>query len=139
MDPVVAAFGTALVAAVATDAWGQVRDALTALWHRVRPQRDADGIGAELDGLREQALQARRDGDAAIVQALEGTWQLKLLGLLRADPALAAELRRILDEVLTPALSPAEQAQIGTIIMTGSSHGSSTFTQIGNQTNYGQA
>ncbi len=38
--------------------------------------------------------------------------------------------------VLTPALTPAEQARIGKIIMTGSSHDSSTFTQIGTQTNY---
>ena len=61
---------------------------------------------------------------------------MKLQQLLRADPALAAELRRVLDHVLTPALTPAEQTRIGTIIMTGSSHDSSTFTQIGTQTNY---
>jgi len=36
----------------------------------------------------------------------------------------------------SPALTPAEQTRIGTIIMTGSSHDSSTFTQIGTQTNY---
>jgi hypothetical protein len=138
MDALVAAFGTALVAAVATDAWGQVREAITALWHRVRTQHDSDGFGTELDELREKAMQARRDGDAAIVTALEGTWQLKVLDLLRADPALATELRRVLDEILTPALAPAEQARVGTIIMTGSSHDSSTFTQIGTQTIYGQ-
>ena len=33
-------------------------------------------------------------------------------------PALAAELRRVLDQVLTPALTPAELARIGKIIMT---------------------
>ncbi len=138
MDAVVAAFGTALVAAVATDAWGQVREALTALWHRTRAQHDAGTIGTELDELREKAMQARREGDAAVTTALEGTWQLKVLDLLRADPALASELRRILDEILRPALAPAEQARIGTIVMTGSSHDSSAFTQIGSQTIYGQ-
>ena len=45
------------------------------------------------------------------------------------------EPRRVLDQILTPALTPAEQARIN-IIMTGSSHDSSTFTQIGTQTNY---
>ena len=65
-------------------------------------------------------------------RALEGAWQVRLAQLLRADPALAAELRRVLDQVLTPA----EQARVGTIIMTGSSHDSSTFTQIGTQVNY---
>jgi hypothetical protein len=138
MDAVVAAFGTALVAAAATDAWGQVREALTALWHRARAQHDADRIGTELDGLREKAIQARRDGDAAMATALEGAWQLKVLELLRTDRGLATELQRILDEILTPALALAEQARVQTIIMTGSSHDSSTFTQIGTQTIYGQ-
>ena len=93
-------------------------------------------IGTELDELREQLLQARRDGDTGTEHALEGAWQLKLQQLLRADPALSGELQRVLDEVLTPALPPAGQARIGTIMMTGSSHDASTFTQIGTQANY---
>ena len=133
MDPVVAAFGTALVGAIATDAWQQVREAVTGFWRRVHPRRGDDGIGAELDELREQVLVARRDGDADTERALEGAWQLRLQQLLRADPALVAELQRMLDQVLTPALTPTEQDRVGTIIMTGSSHDSSTFTQIGTQ------
>jgi hypothetical protein len=135
MDPIVLAFGTALVGAIATSTWQQVRDAVTGLWRRVHPRQEADGIGTELDDLREQVLQARRDGDTGTERTLEGAWQLRLQQLLRADPALAAELQRVLDQVLTPALTPAEQARIN-IIMTGSSHDSSTFTQIGTQTNY---
>ena len=53
MDPVVAAFGTALVGAIATDAWQQVREAVISLWRRVHPQK-ADDIGTELDELRDQ-------------------------------------------------------------------------------------
>ena len=135
MDPVVAAFGTALVGAIATDAWQQVREVVAGLWRRVHPRREDDDIGAELDELRERVLAARRDADADTEQALEGTWQVRLQQLLRADPDLAAELRRVLDQVLTPALTPAEQARVVTIIMTGSSHDSSTFTQIGTQVN----
>ena len=136
MDPIVLAFGTALVGAIATSTWQQVREAVTGLWRRVHPQQKTDDIGTELDELREQILLARRDGDTDTEKALEGAWQVKLQQLLRADPALAAELRRVLDQVLTPALTPAEQTRIGNIIMTGSSHDSSTFTQIGTQTNY---
>jgi hypothetical protein len=136
MDPVVAAFGTALVGAIATDAWQQVHAAVASLWRRVHPRREDEHIGAELDELREQVLAARRDGDAGTERALEGAWQLRLGQLLRADPALAAELQRMLDQVLTPVLTPAEQARVGAIIMTGSSHDSSTFTQIGSQVNY---
>ena len=136
MDPIVAAFGTALVGAIATDAWQQVREAVIGLWRQVHLGREDDSIGAELDELREQVLAARRDGDADAERALKGAWQVRLQRLLRADPALAAELQRVLDQVLTPALTPAGQAPVGTITMTGSSHDSSTFTQIGTQVNY---
>ena len=135
MDQIVMAAGTALAGAIASDAWQQVRDAVTGLWRRVHPHH-ADGIGAELDELREQVLRARRDGDTDTEKALEGAWQVKLQGLLRADPALAAGLRRVLDQVLTPALTAAGQARIAAIFMAGSSHDSSTFTQIGTQTIY---
>jgi hypothetical protein len=133
MDPVVAAFGTALVGAIATDAWQQVREAVISLWRRVPPRREDDGIGAELDELREQVLVARRNGDAGTERTLEGAWQVRLQELLGADPALAVELQRVLDQVLTPALTP-----VGTILMTGSSHDSSTFTQIGSQDMVGE-
>jgi hypothetical protein len=136
MDPIVLAFGPALVGAIATDAWPRVREAVTGLWRRGHPQRKADDTGTELDELREQVLLARRDGDTDTERALEGAWQVRLQQLLRADPTLADELRRVLDQVLTPALTPAEQVRVGTIVMTGSSHDSSTFTQIGTQTNY---
>jgi hypothetical protein len=135
MDPVVLAFGTALVGAIATSTWQDVRDAVTGIWRRARPHK-ADEIGAELDKLREQILQARRGGDTATETALEGVWQVKLQQLLRAEPALAAELQRVLDEVLTPSLTATEQTRMGAITMTGSSHDSSTFNQIGIQTHY---
>ena len=136
MEPIVLAFGPALVGAIATDGWPRVRDAVTGLWRRGSARHEADDIGTELDQLREQVVLARRDGDISSEGALEGAWQVRLQQLLRADPAMADELRRVLEQVLTPALSPAEQTRVGNIIMTGSSHDSSTFTQIGTQTNY---
>ncbi|MEO7194968.1 MAG: hypothetical protein ABIZ05_09115, partial [Pseudonocardiaceae bacterium] len=57
--------------------------------------------------------------------------------LLLDEPAVAVELRRVLDESLTPVLTPAEQSRVGAIIMTGTSHDSSTFNQVaGDQINY---
>jgi len=137
MDPMVQAAGTALVQAVATDAWQQVKQAVARLLHRVRPER-ADRVDGELDELRAQVLQARADGDTGTERALEGAWQLRLQELLKADPALAADLRLVLDQVLTPALPASGQARIATILMTGTSRDSSTFTQIGSQVNYGR-
>ncbi|MGB6163052.1 MAG: hypothetical protein WCF33_05705 [Pseudonocardiaceae bacterium] len=66
-----------------------------------------------------------------------GVWQGRLQQLLLDEPAVAAELRRVLDETLTPVLTPPEQARIGTLIMRGSSRDSSTFNQVaGNQITY---
>jgi hypothetical protein len=136
MDPVAIAFGAALVGAVATDTWQQVREAVTRLWRHGHPRPGAGDIGAELDELRADVLAARQAGDAGTERALEGAWQVKAQHLLRADAGLAAVLQQVLDEVLTPALSPVEQARIGKIVMTGSSRDSSTFTQVGYQANY---
>jgi hypothetical protein len=64
-------------------------------------------------------------------------WQGRLQQLLLDEPAVAAELRRVLDEALTPVLTPVEQARIGTLVMQGSSRDSSTFNQVaGNQITY---
>ena len=137
MDPIAIAAGTALVGAIATDTWQQVKDAVTGLWGRVHPHQ-GDGVGSELDTLRAKILQARHDGDDETERNLEVTWQLKLRDLLREDPALAAELGRVLDEVLKPALTVDERGRVATIVMTGSSHDRSTFKQIGTQNNYGR-
>ncbi|MGH3773264.1 MAG: hypothetical protein ACRDRW_18025 [Pseudonocardiaceae bacterium] len=129
MDPIVVAFGTALVGAMATDVWQRARVGVVAMWRRVHPQQ-ADTVEADLEGLRGQVLDAREAGRADIEQALTGVWQGRLQQLLLDEPAVAVELRRVLDESLTPVLTPAEQARIGTIIMTGTSHDSSTFNQV---------
>jgi len=131
MDPIVLAFGTALVGAIATDSWQQVREAVTNLWHRGHPQQTGDEIGTELEQLREWVLRARHEADASAEKAIEGVWQVKLHQLLQGDPALVTDLRQVLDQTLMPALTPVEQTRIGTIIMTGSSHDSSTFIQVG--------
>ncbi|MET8538141.1 hypothetical protein ABZV67_42155 [Streptomyces sp. NPDC005065] len=123
------AFGTALVGAVATDTWQQVRAAVTGLWRRVHPHQ-ADGIGTELDLLREDMVAARQSGDADTERDLEGAWRVKLQQLLRADPELAGELRRVLDQVLTPALAPAEQTRVQAII-TGTASGRAHLSQAG--------
>ena len=57
MDPFVLAAGTALIGAMATDAWQQTRAAVVAWWRRAHPGR-ADTVGAELDTARAQVLGA---------------------------------------------------------------------------------
>ncbi|GGM14361.1 hypothetical protein GCM10010129_68210 [Streptomyces fumigatiscleroticus] len=128
MDPVVLAAGTALVGAMATDAWEQARAATVALWRRVRPER-AEDVSAELEELRGQVLAAREDGDEETEQALAGAWRLRLQRLLDAEPALAAELRRLLDDHLGPALTGGQQG--GTVVMTAHAHDSARVFMAG--------
>ncbi|MEU3482721.1 hypothetical protein ACI2LO_14860 [Streptomyces sp. NPDC033754] len=91
MDPITVAgmAGTALVGAMATDAWQQTRDGVVALWRRVHPER-AEDVGEELTRLHTivDDRQRNTDVDAAMAQL----WQLRLRDLLLADPALTAEL-----------------------------------------------
>ncbi|MFV2098389.1 hypothetical protein ACFHW1_23415 [Micromonospora sp. LOL_014] len=117
IDPVAAAAGAALIQAIATDAWEKARDGAVALWRRVRPEQ-ADAVTAELAEVRDEVLIARRDGDTDAERGLVDDWQRKLQRLIRQDPAFAAELRRLLDDTLTPLLPPADQQQVGSITMT---------------------
>ncbi|MDP4510288.1 hypothetical protein [Nonomuraea turcica] len=130
MDPIVLAAGTALVTAMATDAWQSARTGVVALWRKVRPEQ-AEAVEAELVEVRGQVLEARRDSDADTEQALAGAWQMRLQQLLRADPSLAAEIQRVLDEVLTPALEPADQARIGSLVMKAKASGHGRTYQAG--------
>jgi hypothetical protein len=116
MDPLVLAAGTALIGAMATDAWQQTRTAVVAWWRKLHPGR-ADAVGAELDTARAQVLAARERGDEDTEQALAGTWRLRLQQLLDQDPAAAPGLQRLLEEHLTPALPAAEQTLVQQIII----------------------
>lgn len=116
MDPIVLAAGTALVSAMATDAWQQARTAVVAWWRKVHPAQ-ADAVGAEMDAARAQVLAARDRGDEDTEQALAGTWRLHLQQLLDVSPTAGPELRRLLDEHLIPALPMGEQTRIRQIII----------------------
>ncbi|QFQ99365.1 hypothetical protein F9278_28050 [Streptomyces phaeolivaceus] len=95
-----------VVALMATDVWQHTRDGVVALWQRVRPGQ-ADEVGNELDVTRAEILAARQEGDTLGEQALAGEWQGRLRRLLIADPEIAQELLRVLEE--SRALLPAEQ------------------------------
>ncbi|TYB61881.1 hypothetical protein FXF51_27860 [Nonomuraea sp. PA05] len=130
MDPIVLAAGTALVAAMATDAWQAARDGAVNLWQRARPG-EAEAVGAELASVRGQVLDARADGDEDTERALAGSWQIRLAALLRADPAMAVEIQRVLDEVLRPALAPDEQGRAGSVVMEAKASGQARIYQAG--------
>ncbi|OKJ14058.1 hypothetical protein [Kitasatospora sp. CB01950] len=106
---------TTVVTLLATDAWEGAKTAVAGAWRRLRPER-AESIEQELDDTREDVLRARADGtEDETLTALAGDWERRFRRLIGDNPALAAEIRRVLDEELTPALPPEQRAAGGTV------------------------
>ncbi|MFH8497848.1 hypothetical protein [Streptomyces coeruleorubidus] len=93
MDPIVLAAGTALVGAMATDAWQQARSGMVTWWRRTRPEQ-ADSVDADLVLTRERLVDARRADDSETEQALVAAWQSRFQQLLQSHPSVAVDLAR---------------------------------------------
>ncbi|MGW5675297.1 hypothetical protein ACWEV4_09445 [Streptomyces sp. NPDC003860] len=101
---------------MATDTWQQTRTAVLRLWRRARPEQTGS-VEDDLEDARQGVLAARTAGDTDTEQALAGQWRLRFQQLVRECPELAPELRRLLDDDLTPALSADERGVIASIVM----------------------
>ncbi|MFD8549729.1 hypothetical protein [Streptomyces sp. NPDC059649] len=88
-------------------------------------------IEAELADVRTELMAARGEGDAQVEGELAADWQRRLRRLLRDNPSLVDELRRVLDEELNPLLPPAEQAGIGQVQQTAQASGQARIYQAG--------
>ncbi|MCJ1679139.1 hypothetical protein MTF65_17695 [Streptomyces sp. APSN-46.1] len=131
MDPVVLAVATALVSAMATDAWQQARSSTVALWQRAHPEH-VPAIEDELTDVRDEVLEARRTHDVAAEERLTGGWQLKFQRLVRDDPALARELQRLLEQELAPLLPPPDSPpHSGAVQQTANASGRAGVIQAG--------
>lgn len=93
-----------LVSLLATDAWGKATDGLARLWRRVHPER-AETVQAELAESRTQLTAADGDERERLAGELTAEWRGRLGRLLAADPQVAVELSRLLEQVLAPALA----------------------------------
>jgi ABC-type cobalamin transport system ATPase subunit len=134
MDPLVIAAATALVGAMATDAWETARSAIVRLWRRVHPDR-AEAIGGELTEVRGEVLQAREASDTTVEQELTAEWQRRIHRLLQADPSVAEDLQRILADELVPLLPAAERSQVSSIMMKATASGQARVYQAGHDLN----
>lgn len=107
MDPELSSLAstaaTTVVQLLATDAWERLKNALGALWGRVHPGREA-ALAVQLDDSRAEVMAAADDLEQVRAE-LTAEWHGRLRRLLAADPGIASELRRVLDEELGPALS----------------------------------
>ena len=111
MDPEIAALagtaGTTVVTLMAGDAWQRTREGVVALWRRVHPER-ADSIDAELEATRTEVLAGRAAGDRQSEEELTAEWQGRIRRLLAGSPAVAEDLRHLLDEISPGAESAAQ-------------------------------
>ncbi|MFF3501891.1 hypothetical protein [Streptomyces sp. NPDC003247] len=87
--------GTAVVGAMATDAWQATRDRVIALFHRDPDEQRA--VAAQLDG--NNALVAGAEDDERVRAALLPVWRLQLEALL----AHQADARQALGELVAEA------------------------------------
>ncbi|MEV6394701.1 hypothetical protein AB0M39_07945 [Streptomyces sp. NPDC051907] len=110
MDVIVSSAATALVGAMATDAWQLARTALVAWWRRIRPHQ-ADRVDAALVESRERVLTARQARDEGAESHLVAAWEARLTALLEEDSALVDELRRLIGEEIAPLLPHENDAQ----------------------------
>ncbi|TXC94339.1 hypothetical protein [Streptomyces sp. ISID311] len=103
MEPELAALAaagaTTLVQQMATDGWATVRRRMAAFLARRRDTADEEVLAGELEVSRADLAAAREEGDESGVAGVTAFWQLRLRRMLSEDPAAAAELRALLDEV----------------------------------------
>jgi len=92
MDELALAAASALMTAMAGDAWGEVRAGVIGLWRRVHPER-LPAIESELVETRNELIASRQADDAKIENELAGDWRRKFQRLTQACPELIPELR----------------------------------------------
>jgi hypothetical protein len=128
--------GNTLVTLLATDAWEKARSAVGRWWRRVHPASAGD-IEAELAEARAALIgHVGRDEQSrqGLADALQAEWAARLRRLLAAHPHAADELRRLLDEELTPALPTASQSWSGQVGMRAKASGRGRVYQVGQGT-----
>ncbi|MEV7191758.1 hypothetical protein AB0N81_08110 [Streptomyces sp. NPDC093510] len=101
-----AAGATALVQQMVTEGWTQARDRVARFF--ARGSGDEDALAGELEEARIEVVAAQGSEDEATAADVQAEWRSRLRRRLAADPAAAAELRALLEE-----LAPDSDAQAG--------------------------
>lgn len=92
MDELALGAANALMTAMATDGWSEVRATAVSLWRPVYPER-VPTIESELAEVHHELVTARQAGDAGAEQGLADDWRRKFQRLTQAHPELIPELR----------------------------------------------
>jgi hypothetical protein len=97
MDEFALAAATALITAMASDAWSEVHAGVVSLWRRVYPER-VPSIESELSDARNELVLSRPDGNTEVEKGLAADWRRKFQRLTQAHPELIPELRMLEEE-----------------------------------------
>ncbi|MFG1678294.1 hypothetical protein [Micromonospora sp. NPDC049282] len=124
------AASTTFVALLATDAWSTAKSTVDTFWRRFHPER-AEVIEAELVDTRADLVAASEADRVGLQADLSQQWQHRLLRLLAREPAAEAELRRLLDEELLPALPTSDRNWHGDVTQRATATGHSRVYQVG--------
>ncbi|WP_035804903.1 hypothetical protein [Kitasatospora mediocidica] len=106
---------TTVVGLMATELWTEARGRFAALFGR-----RSESVCEDLDLAREELLAA--EDRAGATTAAEAEWGNRLRRALSADPAAAAQLRSLLDE-LAPHTAPQASMSVHNNISDGTFHG----------------
>jgi hypothetical protein len=102
MDAEIAALSSGaaatLVTLMTTDGWDGAKAALAGLWRRHHPDQ-ASAVEADLNVAHASARAADAAGDEQALAELVAEWRGRLSALLAGDAALAAELRRLVEDL----------------------------------------
>lgn len=113
---------TALVQQMATDSWAHARGRVVAFFSRGGAAGDEETVEGELEVSRGELAAAQEAGDEQTVSDVEAEWRTRLRRALQADPALAAELRSLLEE-LAPGEDGSGYGDVHNTISGGVQHG----------------
>ncbi|MFD9406571.1 hypothetical protein ACFWBN_06025 [Streptomyces sp. NPDC059989] len=98
LETLALAAGSALVGTMSTDLWEHTKSVAVGWWRQVHPER-AVAVEAELTAAGAELAAARAAGDGDAEAELVVDWQRRLRRLLLTRPELAAEIRRMVDEL----------------------------------------
>jgi hypothetical protein len=114
MDDLALAAASALMTAMATDAWSEVHAGAVGLWRRVYPER-VPAVESELLEARNELAASRQADDGEVEKELTTEWRRKFQRLTQAHPELIPELRE-LEESWTRLVPAAERERSGDVI-----------------------
>ncbi|MET4923340.1 hypothetical protein P3L51_13415 [Streptomyces sp. PSRA5] len=119
---------TALVQQMATDGWSAARDRMVAFFAG-RGSATSGSVEEDLETGRAELVAAQRDEDEQLMADVHSEWRSRLRRALTADPAAAAELRALLDELAPTAPAPQQVFDNSNTISGGTVNG--PFVQAG--------